>query len=1303
MTFDAGSIEAQMTLDRAPFQAGLDAAKAEANKFTDNKITAKADIDIKDAIAKLALLRAEMAKNSEVKINTSSSQTAITQLTNRTKQLSSAADDANKHFNPLLTAIITVGPALVPLSGAVLGLSSAFVGLGAAGILAVKGITANMKEGTELGKQYTAQINTLKNALTTLENSAAKGVFSGFASGVAKINNEMPQLNLFIQKMSSILGDVASHAIGAIVDGFNTFEPLIEKAADEIDRLAAGFEKWAQGPGGSTFMHAISADTDSALPALGSLIVLASKIVEAFAPVGSQVLGIISGLSDQINRIPLPILQGLVTTFVALKIATTVAQGINLATAAVLKLAGAQGVLAASATVAAGSEDVLSTSLARVQAQGLIIAGRNDVGVAGAAAAAARGPIGGATEGALGGAGLGEGAGAGFLATQLPLVGATIAPIIGFGLAITAAGKATQGWSNSTNGALRGISNGFNGLSNLITGHFANAWDDLLDKQAKSIFQTKLQSDLISQIQHNVNTPGYTATSAGTKAFSTTAGVIPNNEIGGLPKNAFLISQAPTPGDYIDVGRAQAYAAAMSKVNQQEAIFNKALASTPVSQAGAAFTNLATGLEANVDAQGKFLTTGGQTVKTIDGLKISTTAWDAALKASHGNAEVALGDIEGQISSMHTQQAAINQAINATNTLNKFQSDVEAKYKLTSAQVDLFASALGLSNAQIAKGGAYYNQAEASIGALAKTFSNASTTVTDLVTAFANFDAGADTAATRGQLLGAILQAANGPLLSYANTMNSAAVANQQLVDGFTKTSRATINAKTGFIDFKNAAAAPLLQGLQALQTGAVNAAAATYQYETSLGKASAASDAFRVYTADTKGALESQYKQMGISQPLAKKLADTYFDIKNSGDLKKQITLLGNDQVTPLLKSILNDLDIIAKKNPKPKVSLTWDGAAAAEVDGKLAKYATRVQVPVGPIYSPQPKPKKGAVGMFVNQGSTPTADDVHIMVSKGEAVIAADMVQQHYDIVSALVNKQPIYSAANGIDPAGFDGVTKPKATKKTASSSSATSASSALVAKEKSLAGTLSGLYSSAVSALGYSVNPITSALNAIVSAFRSAGEDMGHVTPSVKTMSKQIKNLEADAKAYTTAANKLVNQQALVANDKSNIASIKAAAISTVTGGFDIGSSGNGYGKGIAESQSQTITADTKFNALLAQAAKEGYSADYLSQLAQEGPAAAGANLQALVTAGASKAYVTSINNGQAALSKQAGITAGYATTSAQIQLTKDTAEQTTLAKAAAKAREKESSQLTEIKNELTKLRTELAAAERRKGK
>lgn len=74
-TFDAGSIESRLVLDRSDFVDGLREAKAEGENFGRQKWTAKLDVDARGVIGTVASIRSELASLRDVNLNVSVSGT----------------------------------------------------------------------------------------------------------------------------------------------------------------------------------------------------------------------------------------------------------------------------------------------------------------------------------------------------------------------------------------------------------------------------------------------------------------------------------------------------------------------------------------------------------------------------------------------------------------------------------------------------------------------------------------------------------------------------------------------------------------------------------------------------------------------------------------------------------------------------------------------------------------------------------------------------------------------------------------------------------------------------------------------------------------------------------------------------------------------------------------------------------------------------------------------------------------------------------------------------------------------------
>jgi hypothetical protein len=294
------------------------------------------DADSTPAQRKIAEIRAEIEselKNREVKINvdTKEATAEIAKLGAEIKGLDGggpgggrsgggggSGGDGKGGFGGLIAGALILGPALIPVTGAAIALAAGLAGLGATGVLAFQGIKTEMAAGTPVGEKYTAGISVLKRDLATLEQTAAKGVLTGFNRAVAQANALMPDLNRQVGTLSHVLGDVGANALTGLIGGFKTFEPLIDHTALAIDGMSQKFAAWATGPGGAHFGATLGADLDKVLPVLANLIGAVGKLVAAFAPVGNYLIGVIGTLAAAINAIPVPVLQALAIAFSSL-------------------------------------------------------------------------------------------------------------------------------------------------------------------------------------------------------------------------------------------------------------------------------------------------------------------------------------------------------------------------------------------------------------------------------------------------------------------------------------------------------------------------------------------------------------------------------------------------------------------------------------------------------------------------------------------------------------------------------------------------------------------------------------------------------------------------------------------------------------------------------------------------------------------------------------------------------------------------------------------------------------------------
>lgn len=1301
MTFSAGSIESTLDVDRTPFQRGLAAAKREGEDFAKQKFTAKIEVNADTAKAKRDVrdFRTEASHGGPIKIEVNADTTkARTEVAALRQQVNSVGTDAKKagadgeaSFNLMADAALLLGPALIPLAGGIAGISSGAVGMGLDLILAVKGASAEMKAGTATGLAYASSIAVAKRDVAGLEQTAAKGVLKSFQSEVDKLNASMPQLNEFIEKTSGTVGSIAAKGADSLLNIFTAAEPLIMDAEGALDKMFTRLDNWSGGDGAKEFFQTLDDDIPIAVDTLGNLVSALSNVIEAAAPIGGVTLGVINDLASGIAKIPTPLLTALIG---ALTLWRVQALGAALSSKILGTAAASTG-----AAVAVETEEMIAAraaTLSYAEALNLLAASQARAGAAGAVGGA------GALRGAAG-AGMGRTAMAGL--TKAGIYGA--AAYLGTGFA----DQQTKGWQTSNNPIEFGIGNAFHSANNLLHGDFSGAWNDAVGnvREAKT---GKQQADTIYALTHDSGVDqlfggakgalgqtydpnraaiggvisGHGSIDRTTQAQQVAGGVTPGaaTAIAGAASKAASSVKELTNAEVENAASAKAYSTVNDMITSSFKATDDAAGKLDVNKAADSYKDLAGNLQKTATAQQKWLTQAGPTHGVINGMAVSEKTWSDALKETNGDQVKAVGLISGRVDALGDSNRAVADAKDREEHLTTAISMAGTKYKLTADQVGEYASVLGISSEKVADGTISADHFSTAIGQAAKAISNGSSAVAGWVAAIDTFNSSADTAASRGALIGAAMVAANGDAISFQNTMVQGAVANQKLVDDFNNLGKGIFNVKTGMLDFHNAGAAPVLGDLANLQTAAMNSAAAVYQHEQSLHMASAADDAFSTYVNGTRGALVKQASQMGLTKGEAKNLANEYFNIKNSGDLKKQIELIGQDKVNAALQGILTDLDAIAIRHPKPKVDAdTLEGKEKLqewqnEVDalhGKTVYIDTvmrgKASAPgaakgldatyMGGIYNAY---AAGGFEKHTPQIAIPGANRVRVWAepeTKGEAYIplANDWRRPRAQEIAAETAHRlgGVAFFASGGETGGFTGVT---GTGKTGTGGSSGSGGSSSAAKKKGLSKSDTAFNAMLAAFVGTSSAPARdlasdySALAGIasqsISQVKAALHNLNIEVSAIRSKGLTSKGVVQDFQHENAALLKAVtNRQNIItslANYKTGLANVKQAYSSeyqtvrgAVMGSFDAGTSGNGYQSGILSSLKSDVTDASKFQSLRAQAVKLGLNANALKQITEEGPEAAGDNLQAIVKGGSS--FVKQYNSQYSQLEKLSG--------------------------------------------------------------
>jgi hypothetical protein len=1296
MTFDAGSIEATLDLDRTPFQRGLAAAKREAADFARQRITARLDLDADTTKARrqIEAMRRSLDRKTKLDVDADigSAEAKLTALRAQLRGLhgdvTSATEAEQANFHAILDSIAILGPALVPLASGLGGLSSSAISFGGVLTLAVKGASAAMEEGNRVGQQYTGTLGILKDDVNQLEATAAKGVLKPFIDETNTLNRQVPQLNSLVARLSPVVGDALGHGANGLVGLLTSAEPLIEDATDAVDGLFAKFDNWANSGGGQSFFNALDHDIPIAVDTIGNLGTTVGHLLSAMEGPGTAVLQIIDDISEGISHIPVPILTagvGALVTWRAAALASAAATALATRAGAANAAASSEEAAALDAVAAAAAEATAAinalaaanTRNAVASAAGMRIAGGAAAARAGAAGAGAAG----ATEGELAGAA----AGGGLLARSAGLL-SRIAPwaIAGyFGGSILK--SSTSGMATSENRGERAAKAGLDVVGDFLTGHwgFGSVRADLAANDRINSRQ-ELQAYVTSLIKQ-----AYAPGGAGV-----TGTLVPYRTPQNIGADAVYAQSA---GARYAAGQEQLNRAGAGQVGRL---------TDPTAIADANDTVTAS-IQKRIEAEQKLFDSSKNGITLTKGLSVSEKAYSDEMAKTGNNIVATTNYFRGHQEALDSDKVTLQQLQDRQATYNRLLADVAGKYNINATAAGTYLTALGLTYDKVTLNNQTEQKAVQILGEVNDKFANGPASMQAWLSTISQIDLSTDTLSQRVTILGAGLQAIQGDTNNLAGAnlsavtsiedvankieANSASVGrNGKLLGQLTKTTHGYVVEQPKL----SAGALQVQQSMAQAGSTAIQLAQAIYQ---NTGNAKQAFDAYK----GLRDQFISTEIQAGRSRKAAKALADQIYGVPK--DASTFVHLLNKDNVAHAISELTQALigphglnntiaTAIAKLDDtqfQTDYGTILDQLTTLNNTTVHPTISTRTVggVDVGPLTD---KPK--ADGGLITVGTGPRADDVLIRASKGEFVVNAVQTAKNRPLLEAInsgthgfagggyVPPSLITSGGSGGSGDGSGGGS---------SSKNDTAANKAKEAAKKALDALLSELSGdiSAINGLLPPANATRAAINQLDASFaklarqgditRKAARHWEHLGTVVENESARISKISAQ----------ITKDKALL----DNVTSERTSVRSGVLGLFDPGTSGNGYRPGILESLTQANTSASKFDTLQAQAEKLGLNKTLLQQIVSEGPETAGKNLQAIVSGG--RSYVRQLDAQYARL-------VGTANRIADRQTTADYG--TTQAKLTEKIRA-ESTKQTEIQRQmnahLKALRTELSSLRR----
>jgi hypothetical protein len=318
VTFNAGDIEAHLTVDRTQFQDSLRDARVEGDDFSHRVFAATLDADNRAALDAILRARAQgdrfAAKRYSARLDfdVSHLDEAERRFSSSTRKMDQKSKETRGNMSLLAASILALGPAALPLASVGVGALSAFSVAGLGAVSAIKGISTEMSANTTLGRAYQGIFRGITADWTAMAHSGAATAFGATDKAVASIQRRMPVIRHDTQLYTALLADAGRHVVNGLLNAYIALRPLSRDLADEGARLAASFDRFT---GSATFTRWV-AYARGALPQVEHTVEdLAQALAHLFAAGAGQglsALSLIDDLARAINAVPLPVLQAII-------------------------------------------------------------------------------------------------------------------------------------------------------------------------------------------------------------------------------------------------------------------------------------------------------------------------------------------------------------------------------------------------------------------------------------------------------------------------------------------------------------------------------------------------------------------------------------------------------------------------------------------------------------------------------------------------------------------------------------------------------------------------------------------------------------------------------------------------------------------------------------------------------------------------------------------------------------------------------------------------------------------------------
>lgn len=226
------------------------------------------------------------------------------------QRLNDATQKLGANVGLLVTALLAVGPAAIPIAGVAAGALFGLAAAGGAALLAVLGIRDAMKQGTSVGQSYKAAFAPVTAEFKQLKEIGAENVFSGINKGIQDSKGLFPELNKQVGQYTTQLGYIVGNTGPALLGFLSQMSPLFTEVGNQLVLGSQGFKDWAtSGDKAGKFVAYVQGQLPAVISFIGQTATAVEHLVIGLGAMGGGTLSGLTMMLRLFNSIPIGILQ----------------------------------------------------------------------------------------------------------------------------------------------------------------------------------------------------------------------------------------------------------------------------------------------------------------------------------------------------------------------------------------------------------------------------------------------------------------------------------------------------------------------------------------------------------------------------------------------------------------------------------------------------------------------------------------------------------------------------------------------------------------------------------------------------------------------------------------------------------------------------------------------------------------------------------------------------------------------------------------------------------------------------------